>query len=194
MLRFGLVCGCTGLCHTIESDIFLFLYCHDKYATLADVVKHCVENLTNHVLRYRKLLMDDKSGMMKYQHTQSLEMVQRRAARFVTGDFYRTSSVNNMLHQLQWPTLQERRAESKVIMMFRIVNNLVAIPNECLIPTEAIVRGYNHRYLVPYARTDTYQRSFFPDTIRLWNNLPSSIVACNSINIFKSELQNIKLR
>ena len=44
-----------------------FSYCHDKYATLADVVKHCVENLTNHVLRYRKLLMDDKSGMMKYQ-------------------------------------------------------------------------------------------------------------------------------
>ena len=37
------------------------------YATQADVVKHCVENLINHVLRHRKLLMDDKSGMMKYQ-------------------------------------------------------------------------------------------------------------------------------
>ena len=46
---------------------FFFSYCHDKYATLTDVVKHCVENLTNHVLRYGKLLMDDKSGMMKYQ-------------------------------------------------------------------------------------------------------------------------------
>ena len=45
----------------------LFSYCHDKYATLADVVKHCIENLTNHVLRYRKLLMDGKLGMMKYQ-------------------------------------------------------------------------------------------------------------------------------
>ena len=31
-----------------------FSYCHDKYATLADVVKHCVENLKNHVLRYKK--------------------------------------------------------------------------------------------------------------------------------------------
>ena len=29
--------------------------------------KYCVENITNHVLKYRKLLMDDKSGMMKYQ-------------------------------------------------------------------------------------------------------------------------------
>ena len=44
-----------------------FSYCHDKYATLADVVKHCIENLTNHVLRYRKLLMDGKLGMIKYQ-------------------------------------------------------------------------------------------------------------------------------
>ena len=44
-----------------------FSYCHDKCATLADVVKHCVKNLTNHVLRYRKLLIDGKSGMMKYQ-------------------------------------------------------------------------------------------------------------------------------
>ena len=44
-----------------------FSYCHDIYATLADAVKHCNENLTNHVLRYRKLLMDDKSGMIKYQ-------------------------------------------------------------------------------------------------------------------------------
>ena len=29
--------------------------------------KHCAENHTNHVLRYRKLLLDDKSGMRKYQ-------------------------------------------------------------------------------------------------------------------------------
>ena len=49
------------------SQISSFSYCHDKYATLADVVKHCVENHTNHVLRYKKLLMDDISGMMKYQ-------------------------------------------------------------------------------------------------------------------------------
>ena len=67
MLPFGLVCGCTSLCLTTESESSFFSYCRDKCATLADVVKHCVENHTNHVLRYRKLLMDDKSGMMKYQ-------------------------------------------------------------------------------------------------------------------------------
>ena len=67
MLRFGLVCGCTGLCHTIESDIFLFLLLLWQIRDTGRCGKHCVENLTNHVLRYRKLLIDGKSGMMKYQ-------------------------------------------------------------------------------------------------------------------------------
>ena len=46
-------------------------------------------------------------------HTHSLEMVQRRAARFVTGNFYRTSSVNNMLH-ISCDGLPYRREELKV--------------------------------------------------------------------------------
>lgn len=39
-------------------------------------------------------------------------------ARFVTGDCLRTSRVTIILHQLLLPTLQEWRAENKVIMMY----------------------------------------------------------------------------
>ncbi|VDI68382.1 Hypothetical predicted protein [Mytilus galloprovincialis] len=123
----------------------------------------------------------------------NLEMVQRRAARFVTGINHRTTSVTNLLHQLQWPTLQERRATNNVIMMYRIVNHLVAIPTSCLIPTAATLRGHNQRFLVPIARTQLYQHSFFPDAITLWHSLPSTTVACNSIDTFKYELQKTKL-
>ena len=45
-------------------------------------------------------------------HTQDniskLEAVQRRAARFVVNRYHNTSSVTNMLNQLQWPSLQHR--------------------------------------------------------------------------------------
>ena len=57
-----------------------------------------------------------------------IDMVQRRAARFVMADYRQKSSVTKMLQTLQWQTLQERRAHSKIIMMYRIVHRLVAIP------------------------------------------------------------------
>ena len=64
-------------------------------------------------------------------HTQSninkLESVQRRAARFVTGNYNTTSSVTTMLNHLNWDTPQQRRLRTKAIMMYRIINGLVAI-------------------------------------------------------------------
>ena len=45
----------------------------------------------------------------------------------------------------------ELRAKSP--WCFAIVNKLSAIPTTCLIPTAATVRGHNHRFLVPFART-----------------------------------------
>ena len=70
------------------------------------------------------------------KHTE-LDMVQRRAARFVTED-YRTPSrpsVTRMLESLQWTELQQHRKSAKVIMLHRIVNHLVAIsPQLYLIP------------------------------------------------------------
>ena len=65
-------------------------------------------------------------------HTQrnvnKLEMVQGRAARFVKGQYERTSSVTSVLTDLHWNTLQERRMQVKSAMLYRIVHNLGAIP------------------------------------------------------------------
>lgn len=75
-------------------------------------------------------------------HTQKniskLEMLQRRYARFVFNDYQRTSSVNSMLQELQWPTLQERRAQYKVVMIYRCVNFLVDIPPAYVAPAPMI--------------------------------------------------------
>jgi hypothetical protein len=48
------------------------------------------------------------------QQIYALERVQRQAARFVTGDYSSRDpgSVTRMLQQLQWDTLEERRARS----------------------------------------------------------------------------------
>jgi hypothetical protein len=106
----------------------------------------------------------------------------------VYADYQATSSVSTMLNQLQWTTLQKRRAQAKAFMMYRVVNQLIDIPSQILVPNIS-PRGNNIAFLVPYARTLIYQKSFFPDGIRIWNSLPSQAVKAPSIDCFKSQIQ-----
>ena len=57
-----------------------------------------------------------------------LEAVQRRAARLVMRDYHRTSSVTNMLCQLNWPTLQHCTNVSKLVMLYKIKHRTVDVP------------------------------------------------------------------
>ena len=92
-----------------------------------------------------------------------------------------TSSVTSMMSQLGWEELRLRRARIKTILLFKIVNNLVDIPPEpFLIPTGAITRGHNIRFLQPHTRTITMQYSFFPSAIRTWNTLPQQLASMTS--------------
>jgi hypothetical protein len=112
----------------------------------------------------------------------------------VNFDYRTTSSVSAMLAHLNWTTLQERRAHAKAVMMYRVVNQLIDIPSSpILVPTNSL-RGNNISFIVPYARTLTYQKSFFPDGIRIWNALPSEAVCATSLNRFRSQMQNITIR
>ena len=56
-----------------------------------------------------------------------LEMVQRRAARYVTYDYDYKSSVSSMLNQLDWRTLEKRRRDARLSMFYKIENSLVSI-------------------------------------------------------------------
>ena len=116
-----------------------------------------------------------------------VEAVQRRAARFVTGDYRYTSSVTGMIESLSWETLQHSRQQAKAIMMFRIVHTMVAIPaSPHLQLLGAATRGHQYRYRVPYSRTKTYKESFFPSSIKLWNQLPEELTTAESLETFKA--------
>jgi hypothetical protein len=59
-----------------------------------------------------------------------LESIQRRTARFSYNDYGRTTSVTEMMKKLDWKPLSERRREQRLILMYKIVNDLIAIPAE----------------------------------------------------------------
>ena len=107
-----------------------------------------------------------------------IEMVQRRAARFVTNDYGRTSSVIDLLANLGWDTLQKRRDIARLSVMYRIVHELVDIPVEpFLTPSTSMTRGHDSRFHQIRTLNTTYQHSFFPGTIVFWNQLPQTAVS-----------------
>jgi hypothetical protein len=87
-----------------------------------------------------------------------IELIQRRAARMVNSDFQTTSSVTSMIRQLGWTSLQERRAQAKAIMMYRVVNHLIFIPADRILVPTISPRGNNRAFLHPthwYENTQT---------------------------------------
>ncbi len=61
------------------------------------------------------------------RNTKMLEQTQCNAAWYVTRDYEHTSSVKTMLQELKWPTLEEWRKQSRLAMMYQIMNHLVDI-------------------------------------------------------------------
>lgn len=119
-----------------------------------------------------------------------LEMTQRRSARYVTNRYHNTSSVETMLQQLQWPTLEERRKNARLTLLYKIANEEVKInAGDKLIPPDRLSRHTNaHSFQIPSCKTSSRKESFYPRTIRDWNTLPASVTAAESLDSFKSLL------
>ena len=80
-----------------------------------------------------------------------LEQVQRHSARYVTGNHDYTSSISAMVHDLEWPTLEQRRHHSCLTMLYKICNCLVDTDfTPHLTLTQSSTRGHaSHFFLTP---------------------------------------------
>ena len=76
--------------------------------------------LVRHVLEYGAAIWDQYLG----KDISSIEMVQRRAARFVTDDYAYTSSV---IAELGCHSLAERRSDIRLITHFRTIHKLMEV-------------------------------------------------------------------
>ncbi|KAI8490600.1 hypothetical protein Bbelb_318680 [Branchiostoma belcheri] len=122
---------------------------------------------------------------------QAVEAVQRRAARVTLNDYQRTSSVTQMLNDLQWPLLSERRRKAHLTTFYKLTHNIIKIPTSNLLkPAQGRTRGsHQYKYQPIHARTDTYKYSFFPRTIPQWNALPGPVVMAPTVESFRARLE-----
>ena len=96
--------------------------------------------------------------------------------------------VTSMLDALQWEPLQQRRANNRLLMLYRFVNSLVEIePSKFLKKSDAGTPGAKRLYQ-EHAGHPVLHSSFFPRTIREWNSLPASLTDSPSLESFKQGL------
>ena len=119
-----------------------------------------------------------------------IEKVQRATAHWVTLDCSWLSSVTAILSNLNWPTLAIRLKISKLQTFYKAVHNLTALPIlDYFLHVSSFMRNYHSlHYIVPHTNSDSYKFSFFPSTIRAWNNLPMSLIETDSLQYFISNL------
>ena len=79
--------------------------------------------LVRPVLEYASTVWDPYQA----NHIRKIEAVQRKAARFATGQNSRDVSVDGLLNTLQWRSLQERRFIARMTLFYKAINGQAAL-------------------------------------------------------------------
>ena len=110
---------------------------------------------------------------------EELDKVQNRAARFVTGNYTREEgSMTGILEKLKWESLKKRRKDNRLILLYKGLKGKARIPTDDLVPKTRRCRNqHSMAFQIPSASIEAYKCSFFPQTIRDWNNLPDSLIS-----------------
>ena len=125
---------------------------------------------------------------MQNNQIKKLEQVQRRAARFVYDDYsiMTPGSVTDMLKDLNWESLESRRTQNKLCMMYKTQNGLVDIPAETFLhKSDARTQGQQRLYQNRVYDV-TLASSVFIRTVPEWNQLRTSTVTAPSLDAFKA--------
>ena len=120
----------------------------------------------------------------------ALEQVQRRAARYVYNDYTsRTPGcVTDMINELGWESLQDRRQISRLCLLYKSHHGLVDIDKTAYLkPGDSRTRSHTG-FCQEHIKNEVYYNSFFPRTIREWNRLPNSLTSSTTVDGFRASL------
>ena len=110
-----------------------------------------------------------------------VEKVQRTAACWTCRRWRSTSSVGEMLDELEWPSLEARRDRSSLLLFHKIHSGAVSIEKDKYLTPAHSLKSTRSSHSAQYCRYQTYsvalKNSFFPRTIPQWNiSLSPSVV------------------
>ena len=137
------------------------------YSCPQEVKEAAYKGLVRQVLDYGSSVWDPPGVVLQ----EELESVQKRAARFVTGNYsYETGSMTGML---KWESLKKR-----LILLYKGLKGKARVQTDDLIPKTRRCRSqHSIAFQTPIANRAVYKGSFFPQIIRDWNALPDSLIS-----------------
>ncbi len=126
-----------------------------------------------------------------YHH--QLESVQKFGARLCTKRW--SDEYLPLLARLSWPSLSTRRSQQKVTQCCRIFRGETSLHSSRFTPNLKLKPNPLHYHhdkplLIPFAKTLSYQSSFFVNVVPLWNSLPCSAVSASSLLSFKAHVRD----
>ena len=162
--------------------IFRHFYSHSSPSTL---IKLYISLVRLH-LEYCSLIWDPSSPTL----IRSLESVQLFALKLV-----RPFLIPSLKYQFNLPSLASRRSYFELIFLFKISHELLHFLSPILQfnPTlPYLIRSFHpNNFLCPPSKTSSFQNSFFPSAISLWNTLPPAPKETQSLSFLKSTLKDI---
>ena len=159
-----------------------------KFASTQTLVK-MYTTVVRPLLEYAAPVWDPHQQSLKA----ALERVQKLAIRMCAKDW--SASYYDLLSDFNLPTLNERRKLLKLSFFYQIQNGHFHCPSSSvhLNPMDLRLRNHDSTRLAiggPAPHTCSYDASFYPDAVRLWNELPSEVRLVGSVSSFKKAVIN----
>ena len=158
------------------------------YCCPPDAKALAFKTLVRPQLEYASAVWDPYSN----KNIASLESVQRRGARFAKNDYRQTTSVTQLLIDLDWCPLSVRRRNARLVQFYKAYNNNSPIDLSVLQRPSRHTRSSCDGFslIVPQTSSDVYKYSFIPRTVVDWNSCALAARQSLSLDSFKSALFN----
>ena len=134
----------------------------------------------------------DSSIRLSYWMEQ-IERVQYQAALAVTGT-WKGTSLNKIYDELGWEPLSKRRWFRRLVQFFKIQNNLTPQYLKTPVPTPRThLYGTRTGNDIPNMKCNKnlYTSSFYPNAVKIWNDVGPELRLSVSLSAFKSEIIKI---
>ena len=116
-----------------------------------------------------------------------LQKIQSASACFIYGDYHRTTSVTHLITTVDWDSLHVCHLLFQSTIFIKIHHGLVNIQFSPDIHPSSFIGRHDHqlKYHLPEASVDLYKFSFYPRTVKIWNQLTAAAVFAPTTTAFQ---------